>query len=247
MLPARIPAAEAFGALLAYRLIYYLLPLLVAALALGIFEGLRYRRQVAELSKQIAPWILILLPHVFALLALVSGAVLLFSAATPAVMSRMAWLEKLVPLPVVEISHFFASLVGMGLLLLGRGLQRRLNAAWLVTVILLALGIVVSLLKGGDYEEATILAVMLAALLPSRREFYRKSSLLNQPLTAGWVTSIILILICTVWLVFFPTSTSNIRMSCGGLSVSARATRRAPCAPWWACSPWRCYLHLPDC
>jgi phosphatidylglycerol lysyltransferase len=44
---------------------------------------------------------------------------------------------------------------------------------------------------------------MLGALLPSRREFYRKSSLLNQPLTAGWITSIALILICTVWLVFF--------------------------------------------
>ena len=203
MLAPWVPAADAFGVLVAYRLIYYLLPLLVAALALGIFEGRRYRRQVAELSKQVAPWILILLPHLFALLALVSGAVLLFSAATPAVMSRMAWLEKVVPLPVVEISHFLASLVGMGLLLLGRGLQRRLDAAWLVTVILLALGIVVSLLKGGDYEEATILAVMLAALLPSRREFYRKSSLLNQPLTAGWGTSIILILICTVWLVFF--------------------------------------------
>ena len=203
MLTAWIPASVAFGALLAYRLIYYLLPLLVAALALGIFEGRRHRRRLAELSQQVAPWVLILLPHLFALLALISGAVLLFSAATPAVMSRMEWLERLVPLPVVEISHFLASLIGMALLLLGRGLQRRLDAAWLLTAILLALGIVASLLKGGDYEEAIILAVMLGALLPSRREFYRKSSLLNQPLTAGWITSIALILICAVWLVFF--------------------------------------------
>ncbi|MBJ42111.1 MAG: hypothetical protein CMJ80_02235 [Planctomycetaceae bacterium] len=54
----------------------------------------------------------------------------------------------------------------MLLLLLARGLQRRIETVYYLTVTLLAAGIVVSLLKGFDFEEAFILAVMLSIMLP---------------------------------------------------------------------------------
>jgi uncharacterized membrane protein YbhN (UPF0104 family) len=66
---------------------------------------------------------------------------------------------------------------GMGLLLLARGLQRRLNGAYWITLTMLVLGVVVSLLKGLDYEEALFLLILLAALLPSRHFFYRQPGL----------------------------------------------------------------------
>src|SRR6185503_9091939 len=50
------------------------------------------------------------------------------------------------------------SLAGAALLLLSQGLGRRLNTAYYLTASILAIGIVSSLLKGGDFEEAAFLA-----------------------------------------------------------------------------------------
>jgi phosphatidylglycerol lysyltransferase len=89
MLQRELPAADLLGALLAFRLIYYLLPLALAAIVLGLHELRHYREKVLWLPRAVGPWAPVLLPHVFALLALISGAVLLFSAATPAVEARL--------------------------------------------------------------------------------------------------------------------------------------------------------------
>lgn len=203
LLQDRLPVADLLGALLAYRLVYYLLPLVLAAITLGAYELRHQKERIFWLPRVVGPWAPVLLPHVFALLALIGGAVLLFSAATPAVETRLAWLEELIPLSVLEISHFVSSLMGMGLLLLARGLQRRLDAAWLLAVTLVSAGIVASLLKGADYEEAFILAVLLAGLLPSRRQFYRRTSLVGERFTPGWIATVAVVLICSVWLGFF--------------------------------------------
>ena len=203
LLKGRMPAADLFGALLAYRLLYYLLPLALAALALGLYELRHQKERVLWLPRVIGPWVPVLLPQLFALLALISGAVLLFSAATPAVEARLAWMEELIPLSVLEISHFISSLMGMGLLLLARSLQRRLDAAWMLAVGFLSAGTAASLLKGGDYEEAIILAVLLAGLLPSRAQFYRHASLFGERFTPGWIIAIIVVLACSIWLGFF--------------------------------------------
>jgi phosphatidylglycerol lysyltransferase len=203
LLKGYLPAAELLGALLAYRLIYYLLPLTLAALALGAYELRHQKERILWLPRMVGPWAPVLLPHIFALLALISGAVLLFSAATPAVEARLWWLHHRIPLSVLEISHFVSSLIGMSLLLLARGLQRRLDAAWLLALIFLVAGIAASLLKGGDYEEAIILTVLLAGLLPSRRQFYRRASLFGERFTPGWLAAIAVVSICSVWLGFF--------------------------------------------
>ncbi len=203
MLPTEMTAVDLLAALLAYRLIYYLLPLATATVGLGIYESLRHRWTALWLPKMVGPWISVLLPQILALMALLSGAILLFSAATPAVGSRMDRLQDFIPLSVMEFSHFLGSLIGTGLLLLARGLQRRLDAAYVLVVGLLVAGIVASLLKGGDYEEAIVLTVLLAGLLPCRRYFYRKASLFGQRFTTGWLAAIMLVLICSIWLGLF--------------------------------------------
>jgi phosphatidylglycerol lysyltransferase len=202
MLPAA--TAPAFmGAILAYRLIYYLLPLGLAALALSGYEALRQQSRFAGLLKQMAPVVSGMLPQLFAAWALVSGTVLLLSGATPSVVERMQWLEDILPLPLVEISHLLASITGIGLLLLARGLQRRLNAAWLATLGLLVLGIFLSLLKGADYQEALILLVLLIALIPAHGQFYRLSSLLDERYSPEWFIAIAALVLASVWLGIF--------------------------------------------
>jgi phosphatidylglycerol lysyltransferase len=134
---------------------------------------------------------------------LICGAVLLFSGATPTIPDRLHWLYEILPLPVIELSHFLGSLIGICLLLLARGLQRRIDAAYVLTAVFLGVGSVLSLLKGLDYEEAALLSMMLVALLPCRRHFYRRASLLHDSLGVGWGVTIVLVLASSIWLGIF--------------------------------------------
>ena len=198
----RVPTERLLGALVVYRGFYYLLPLMLATGALGAQELLRRRawlKKASGLAAEIFPALLIPL---LTLAVFASGAVLLFSGALPALPERLRWLRSL-PLPLVEISHFLGSVAGMGLLLLARGLQRRLDAAYLLTVGLLGFGILASLLKGLDYEEALILSLVLAALLPFRHSFFRRASLFSERFSTGWVAAIAVVVITSIWLGLF--------------------------------------------
>lgn len=191
-------AAPILGALAAFRVIYYLLPLCTATVLVLQREarGLRER-------SLLTPWFTGLLPSFFAGLTLVSGAVLLFSGATRALPMRMAILRDVLPLSVLEVSHLLASVIGMLLLILARGLQRRLDAAYWLTLVLLLAGAVFSLLKGIDYEEATLLTLLAMALAPAHRLFYRRASLFSTTFSIGWIVAIVAVLGCATWLVLF--------------------------------------------
>lgn len=203
MLSARLPANQIVGALLGYRALYYWLPLVVAALLLGLQEILRKRERLGVFVRLFERWVSPIVPQVFAFAAFIGGAILLFSGTTPVVESRIVFLKKLVPLPFLELSHFISSVAGLGLLLLGRGLQRRLDAAYHLTIGLLMAGIVASVTKGFDYEEAIVLLLILVAIWPTRRHFYRKASLFSQRFNAGWIAAILIIIGGSVWLGFY--------------------------------------------
>jgi phosphatidylglycerol lysyltransferase len=203
MLSSRIPASQLFGTLLAYRVLYYWLPLFAAAMLLGLQEILRKRDRLGVFVQLFGRWVSPMVPQVLAVTVFIGGAILLFSGTTPVVEQRLIFLKKLVPLPLLEISHFMGSVAGMGLLLLGRGLQRRLDTAYHLTIGLLIAGIVASLVKGFDYEEAIALLLVLVAIWPTRRHFYRRASLISQRFNAGWIAAIFIILGCSVWLGFY--------------------------------------------
>jgi phosphatidylglycerol lysyltransferase len=196
-------SAAILGSLLVYRFIYYLIPLGVGAAMLGGYE-LSLRRQFLLTSASlVSQWARVITPYFFSVTTFLSGMVLLISGATPSVHGRMAWLDRFLPLPVIELSHFLGSLVGVALLLLARGLQRRLQSAWELTSLLLISGMVFSLVKGFDYEEAAILGVMLAVFLPSRPAFYRRSSLMQDAFSPGWIFAIVAATVSVVWLTAF--------------------------------------------
>lgn len=148
-------------------------------------------------------WAPLVAPRVLAASVFVAGSILLLSGAMPASHARLQLLRRVLPLSVIELSHFLASIEGLVLMILARGLQRRIDSAYYLTVLLLASGVVLSLLKGLDLAEALILAAMLALLLPCRRHFYRKGVLLTERFTLRWCIAIALVLVCAVWLAGF--------------------------------------------
>jgi phosphatidylglycerol lysyltransferase len=200
LMSARIPAAKIFASLVVYRVMYYWLPLFTAVFLLGSQEAIRHKTLSVKLWEVFGRWVSPVMPQVLGIGSMVGGAILMFSGATPAIESRVEFLTYIIPLPFLELSHFIGSIAGMGLILLGRGLQRRLDAAWVLTMTLLAIGIAASLFKGIDYEEAILLAAIGAGLLPCHRYFYRKSSLFSEPFSASWIAAILVIVSASIWL-----------------------------------------------
>ncbi len=198
-----LEADEFLPALAAFRVIYYLGPLAIALGVLLVDEFYQRRHQVLQWGNAFGTFTASLAPKLLAVFTLLAGAVLMFSGATPSSIERVAWLARFLPLPVIEASHFAGSLVGFGLLVVSWGLARRLEAAYHLAVLGLLLGLATSLLKGADYEEALVLAALLALFVPSREEFDRRSSLFAVPFSATWLTAIVAVVLASVFLGLF--------------------------------------------
>ena len=202
LMPA-VPKDRLLGALIAYRAIYYFAPFGIALVLLGAHEVWIHRAPVVRLARVLRAFLTAVTPQAIAIAVFLAGAVLLFSGATPALGYRLTLLRNFVPLSVLELSHLLGSVVGVGLLIIAHGLYRRLHTAWWITIWLLCAGIVVSLLKGFDYEEATILSVVVIMLASARSRFRRRASLIEQHFSAAWIVAFFLVLLMAAWLVLF--------------------------------------------
>src|SRR5271169_1285070 len=202
LLPA-IPKDRLLGALVAFRAIYYFGPFAVALVLLGVHEVWVHRAPVVRFARLARAFLSAVTPQAIAIAVFFAGAVLLFSGATPALGNRLVLLRDFVPLPVLELSHLLGSVVGVGLLIIAHGLYRRLHTAWWLTIWLLCAGILLSLLKGFDYEEALVLAVVVIILASARERFRRRASLIDQQYSTAWIVALFLVLATAGWLVLF--------------------------------------------
>jgi len=192
---------DVMAGLLVFRLIYYLAPLIIAGLMFGALEAFQARHSITRASRSLSAVISPVVPLVLAACTFITGAFLLFSRATP---------EETLPspldaasLPLVEMSHFTGSVVGVVLILLAHAIQRRLHAAWVLSLVLLAVGCAASLLKGGDWQEAIVPGLIFLALLPARSEFHRRGNLLKHPLPSTWFVATGVALASAFWLGLF--------------------------------------------
>ena len=202
-LSSKIPASHIMGSLVVYRGIYYICPLLFSLVLLGGRELIQKKEALKNVAQFFGRWMSAIVPPLFSVAIFLGGIILLLSAVTPAVHWRITGLNKLLPLPVIEVTHFLGSLVGVMLLILSRSIQRRIDSAYLVTLFLLGTGILFSLLKGLDFEESIVLMIMLIFLLPCRRYFYRKGSLISDRFGPGWTVAIALVFVSATWLGLF--------------------------------------------
>src|SRR5262245_53204168 len=141
-----------------------------------------------------------LTPPVLSAATFCAGVVLLFSGATPAGEGRLEWLRTVLPLPVIEISHFLGSVAGATLLVLSQGLARRLDAAYFFASATIAIGMMTSLLKGGGYEEAVLLAPVLFVLWEGRSAFDRRAAFFDTKFSPAWMAAVAGALGASVWL-----------------------------------------------
>jgi phosphatidylglycerol lysyltransferase len=187
------------GKIVLYRLIYYIGPLLLALVIMAAHELILHRKPIQAVGARLADALSSIAPQVMGAAVFLAGLVLLVSGASPGVESRLRMISRFLPHAVLELSHLAGSLIGLCLLVLARGLYRRLRGAYRVVGMLLLAGAVASLLKGLDYEEAIILFGAFGMLWVTRDEFHRQGSLLDQRFPGHWVAVILIALAGTAW------------------------------------------------
>jgi phosphatidylglycerol lysyltransferase len=153
------------AALLLYRIVYYVLPWAAATLVL-VGRLVPTRR-----------WSATFIRSAMASYAFLCGVVLLASAATPALSARLAFLNRTIPLAVVELSHGASVLLGFMLLVVSRGLARGYRSSHRVALALFVAGALTTFLKGLDFEEALIALLAAALLVVFREPFSRPGRL----------------------------------------------------------------------
>jgi len=135
------------------------------------------------------PAALAIAPTLAAILAASAGVMLLASGATPSEPTRFLLLLAFAPDLLIEISHFFSSILGLVLLLLAFGLRARLGAAWWAALIVLAASAVLAIFKGLNWEETAMLSVCFLGIVPFHEAFPRKAALTKMEITPGWLLS----------------------------------------------------------
>ncbi|MCB1354306.1 MAG: bifunctional lysylphosphatidylglycerol flippase/synthetase MprF [Rhodobacteraceae bacterium] len=194
---------DAFAALLLFRVIYYFLPLVLAGVALALFEGRRLQQPVLRVSRTALRTVRPFMARALAGLVFLSGVILLLSGNTPAEGTRMEELRNFFPLPFAETSHLLASLVGLLLLIIAHGLANRMALARVAAIALLLSSAAFSLLKGLDWEEAMALCLVAGLLYTSRDAFYRKGDWSSFRPGSGWLAVVAMTLICITLIGFF--------------------------------------------
>lgn len=187
MLPAAAPN-EVLGALLVFRVFYNLLPLLLAAVVLAVFELLQRSHRLARPL----PWLETLGPALCSALVFGAGAVMLVGGA---VAPRAA-----LPLWLAEPAHLLAAAAGAVLLVAAWGLVRQSRRAWNTAMVVLAVAVWLALLRGPDWLGAGFLAGALAVLVTAAPLFDRSDTAAEAPLPWGWLGAAAAVVLVAFWL-----------------------------------------------
>jgi phosphatidylglycerol lysyltransferase len=203
LLKPYLSSAQLLPALVVYRAVYYLLPLTIALVGLVADEVRQRRSHAARVGALLGQLTEQLTPRLLAAFTFLSGLVLLFSGATPAAAGRLEQLSRVLPLGVIEASHFLGSVAGAALLILSQGLARRLDAAYYLTAATIVAGMAAALLKAFDYEEAVLLLLVWVILRRARPAFDRRAAFFDTRFSGAWIAAVVGALVASVWLGLF--------------------------------------------
>jgi phosphatidylglycerol lysyltransferase len=198
--------ATIVGALLVFRLLYYILPLFLAGGMFATNEVIIRRVAVSRAFVQASRWGDPFVVPVLAAAVTLAGLMMLFLGSLPPVEATVALAARDLatpPGPLVQVSHFAASVIGAGLLVVAYGLWRRVTIAWATVIALLLLGAVTATVKGHMLAVPLVLVGIAIAVAPFRRNFYRDTRLVREPFTATWLAAIASLAGCAITLALF--------------------------------------------
>ena len=200
-MPFSVPISEVAAALLLFRLIYFLLPFALAFVVVSLNEarlaGGWATRAFGEISTPMRPVMVALggaVPALVGLWVLVLGTYLLAMALLPAGRTDSD-APDLVRLILLEGGTLVSAVMGILLIVLSRGLIRRVYDAFWLTLLAIGGGIIAALANDFDIDTAVVLLLGGVALWPFRAEFHRRASITQGSFSPTWFALIAAVLL----------------------------------------------------
>lgn len=196
-LPASVPAVDAAAALLLFRLVYYLVPFVLAFLLVTLNEirlASGFGGRLLARAPALQPAFSTLhgfSPGLVATVAFDFGAWLLLITMLPSVRAQAMAEGDLVGVLLLEGGTLASAVAGVALIIVSQGLARRVSSAWWFAVGALLAGAVASLLNDFGYENAAFLGAGALLLLPFRKAFDRPGRLTAGVFDARWFATVI--------------------------------------------------------
>jgi glycosyltransferase 2 family protein len=194
-----LSAPQIVGAIVVFRLYYYIIPLFLAGF---LFTGnelllrggslLRRWERLGTLARWSEPDFAV--ASATGLVALCG--VLLLCVGVLAPQSDFVWIDPDFADMASQAGQFIPSLIGAGLIVVALGLSQRVNLAWGATLFLLVLGAAFTATQAQRLWIVGVLVVVAILVAPLRRSFYRHASLLSGPLGASSAIPLFTLVIC---------------------------------------------------
>ena len=204
-LESYVDAPHIIGAILVFRLYYYIIPLFLAG---GLFAGneillrggglLRpVGGRLAE-SRGVTPWSEpdFAVATATGLVALCGAMLLMLGVLAPS--TDYSWLDPEFADIAFQAGQFVPSLIGAGLIIMALALSHRVNLAWSLTILLLLGGAGFAATQDNQLWVIVVLVLCAVLLAPFRSCFYRHASLLSGPFEASTAISLIVLVICVL-------------------------------------------------
>lgn len=172
-----------FAAVLLFRIIYFIVPLLAAAVLLAIYEARQSRNMLREAGR----WLSVLSHSIAAYATFAAGVILLASAMLPTLPGSLELIQSWIPRWLSGLGHLACALCGAALLFVSWGLERRQARAFRLAVALLCLGMAGALLKGLSWFVALMVCAVFVAVVLARGRFYRSSFFWEEPIPPHWL------------------------------------------------------------
>ncbi len=195
-------APHIVGAILVFRLYYYVIPLFLAG---SLFAGneillrggglLRHFRRLPPVQA-IGRWSEPDFAVTSATGAVGLSGMLMLCLGVLAPQPDFAWIDPDYGELVRQAGQFVPSLIGAGLVVMAIALSRRVNLAWSLTMLLLVLGAAFAATQPDRLWVSGILVLTTLLLAPFRTCFYRHARLLSGPLQPGSAMTLVVLGLC---------------------------------------------------
>ncbi|MEL4244541.1 bifunctional lysylphosphatidylglycerol flippase/synthetase MprF [Shewanella xiamenensis] len=197
-----LPAEQILSSVIIYRLMYYIVPFVLAVMYFVATLVLTNKDKFSKLNVNLQI-VRQLLPPLLSISVFGVGLVLLLSVVNPSIIHKYHWLGEIVPLPIVELSSLILSASAILLLLLSHGLFKRYQKAFELTQKLLLVAMVFIVLKGAQWQISLALGLIYLLMLPCEQVFYRQGSIVGIKYSFGWALSLAAALFLMMWVLFF--------------------------------------------
>jgi uncharacterized membrane protein YbhN (UPF0104 family) len=195
-------APHIVGAILVFRLYYYVIPLFLAG---SLFAGNEILLRGGGLLSHFGR-----LPPVQAIgrwsepdfaVTAATGAVglcgvLMLCLGVLAPQADFSWLDPDYGALASQAGQFVPSLIGAGLVMMALGLSHRVNLAWGLTIFLLVLGAAFAATQDSRLWVSGVLVLTTLLLAPFRACFYRHAHVMSGPLQPGSALTLVLLCLC---------------------------------------------------